>query len=81
MSSGRLETFGRYRLQAVVSAKSNAEAASQDRKKGATMRFSRMFSLAAAVCVYAAGAQAQDYPNRAIHMVVPYAPGGGVRNA
>jgi tripartite-type tricarboxylate transporter receptor subunit TctC len=37
-----------------------------------------MLGLAAAVCVSAAGAHAQDYPNRTVHIVVPYAPGGGV---
>ena len=37
-----------------------------------------MLALAAAGCVSAAGSRAQDYPNRPIHIVVPYAPGGGV---
>lgn len=37
-----------------------------------------MLGLAAAVCVSAPGAQAQNYPNRTIRIVVPYAPGGGV---
>ncbi|MBX9845259.1 MAG: tripartite tricarboxylate transporter substrate binding protein [Xanthobacteraceae bacterium] len=31
-----------------------------------------------ALCASIAGARAQDYPNRTIRMVVPYAPGGGV---
>jgi tripartite-type tricarboxylate transporter receptor subunit TctC len=39
---------------------------------------SLMLGLAAALCVGAAGALAQDYPNRTIRIVVPYAPGGGV---
>jgi tripartite-type tricarboxylate transporter receptor subunit TctC len=37
-----------------------------------------MLALAAALCVNAVEARAQDYPNRPIHIVVPYAPGGGV---
>ena len=37
-----------------------------------------MLGLAAAICVSAPGAQAQNYPNRTIRIVVPYAPGGGV---
>jgi tripartite-type tricarboxylate transporter receptor subunit TctC len=37
-----------------------------------------MFGLAVAACMSTSGAHAQDYPDRAIHIVVPYAPGGGV---
>jgi tripartite-type tricarboxylate transporter receptor subunit TctC len=37
-----------------------------------------VLGLAAAVCVNATAAYAQDYPNRTIRIVVPYAPGGGV---
>jgi len=37
-----------------------------------------MLALAAAACVNAGATRAQDYPNRTIRIVVPYAPGGGV---
>lgn len=37
-----------------------------------------MVGLAAVVCLNASGACAQDYPTRPIHIIVPYAPGGGV---
>ena len=32
--------------------------------------------LAALICVLAAAAQAQDYPNRPLRMIVPFVPGG-----
>src|SRR5215469_4358214 len=34
--------------------------------------------LAVALSVAPRGAQAQDFPNRPVHIVVPFAPGGGV---
>ena len=41
-------------------------------------RLALMLALAVAACANAAAAYAQDYPNRTIRIVVPYAPGGGV---
>ena len=38
----------------------------------------RLVLLAAALCVGAAAAQAQDYPTRSIRVVVPFSPGGAV---
>lgn len=35
-------------------------------------------ALAAFACMAVSAGRAQDYPNRPIHIVVPYAPGGGV---
>jgi tripartite-type tricarboxylate transporter receptor subunit TctC len=43
------------------------------------MRHLRLaFGATLAICASAFHAKAQDYPNRAVHVVVPYAPGGGV---
>jgi tripartite-type tricarboxylate transporter receptor subunit TctC len=41
-------------------------------------RLRLMLAVAAAACFCAAHAGAEDYPDRPIHIVVPYAPGGGV---
>jgi tripartite-type tricarboxylate transporter receptor subunit TctC len=37
-----------------------------------------MFGLAVAACMSTGSAHAQSYPDRPIHIVVPYSPGGGV---
>jgi len=48
-------------------------------RKAVAARFGRRLALlAAALCVGAAAAQAQDYPTRTIRVVVPFSPGGAV---
>jgi tripartite-type tricarboxylate transporter receptor subunit TctC len=53
--------------------------AGSGRRKAVAARFGRRLALlAAALCVGAAAAQAQDYPTRTIRVVVPFSPGGAV---